>query len=97
MSRWHPSSATKATLDAAEDYAAIAEDAGMTPSELAIAFCRSRRFVESNGSVIVGATTMDQLRENLRQFDGSPVELDDDLLARIDEVHMRCRDPCCSL
>eukprot|EP00584_Thalassiosira_punctigera_P009220 CAMPEP_0172534980 /NCGR_PEP_ID=MMETSP1067-20121228/7171_1 /TAXON_ID=265564 ORGANISM="Thalassiosira punctigera, Strain Tpunct2005C2" /NCGR_SAMPLE_ID=MMETSP1067 /ASSEMBLY_ACC=CAM_ASM_000444 /LENGTH=434 /DNA_ID=CAMNT_0013319863 /DNA_START=8 /DNA_END=1312 /DNA_ORIENTATION=+ len=98
MQRWHPSSASQATLDATEQYAQIALDAGMTPSELAIAFVRSRKFVEKNGSVIVGATTMEQLEQNLAPFDhGAAVELDEKVLAKIDEVHMKCRDPCCSL
>ncbi|KAL7475169.1 hypothetical protein ACHAW6_001093 [Cyclotella cf. meneghiniana] len=97
MRRWHPSSATRSTLDATEEYARIAEEAGMTPAELAIAFVRSRRFVKENGSVIVGATTMEQLKENLRPFDGKDVELNDEILARINEVHLRCRDPSCSL
>ena len=88
----------QATLDATEQYAQIALDAGMTPSELAIAFVRSRKFVEKNGSVIVGATTMEQLEQNLAPFDhGAAVELDEKVLAKIDEVHMKCRDPCCSL
>jgi len=98
MKRWHPSSASTGTLDASEQYAQIAQDAGMTPSELAIAFVRSRKFVEKNGSVIVGATTMEQLKENLAPFvDGVAVELDEEILARIDEVHMKSRDPCCKL
>ena len=97
MMRWAPTTARQATLDAAEDYAAIAKEAGMTPSELAIAFIRSREFVRKGGSVIVGATTFEQLKENLSPFDGSDVKLDEDLLAKIDEVHMKCKDPCCSL
>jgi len=97
MARWHPSSASKATLDATEEYTKIANEAGLTPSELAIAFVRSRKFVE-NGSIIVGATTMDQLKENLSPFvDGKKVELDKEVLMKIDAVHMACRDPCCSL
>lgn len=70
MKRWHPASASKSTLDATEDYTTIAKDAGMTPSELAIAFVRSRsrQFVEKSGSLIVGATSMEQLKENLAPF-----------------------------
>jgi len=97
MTRWSPKTASEATLAATEGYAKIAEEAGMTPAELAIAFIRTRKFVADNGSVIVGATTMEQLEENLAPFDGSPMELDEDVLARIDEIHMKCRDPCCSL
>lgn len=97
MSRWNPMSASSSTLDATEEYARIAEEAGMTPSQLAIAFVRSRRFVKDNGSVIIGATTLEQLKENLSPFDGKDVEIDENILKRIDNVHMRCRDPSCSL
>ena len=97
MRRWHPMSASQATLDATEEYAQIAQEAGMTPSQLAIAFVRSRKFVKDNGSVIVGATTLEQLKENLSPFDRKDVEIDDEILNKIDEVHMRCRDPSCSL
>jgi aryl-alcohol dehydrogenase-like predicted oxidoreductase len=97
MRRWHPASASQSTLDATEEYAKIAEDAGMTPSELAIAFVRSRRFVKDNGSVIVGATTLEQLKENMGQFDGKDVSIIDEILEKIDEIHLRCRDPSCSL
>ena len=97
MRRWHPMTASQATLDATEEYAIIAQEAGMTPSQLAIAFVRSRQFVKNNGSVIVGATTLEQLQENLSPFDGNDVQIDEDALKKIDEVHMKCRDPSCSL
>ena len=97
MRRWHPMTASQATLDATEEYANIAQEAGMTPSQLAIAFVRSRQFVKSNGSVIVGATTLEQLKENLSPFNGNDVQIDEDSLKKIDEVHMKCRDPSCSL
>jgi len=96
MQRWSPSTASQPTLDATEEYARIANEVGMTPSQLAIAFVRSREFVSRNGSTIVGATTMEQLEENLAPF-GQEAELDDEILAKINEVHMKCRDPCCSL
>lgn len=97
MSRWSPSTASEATIYAANEYARIAEEAGMTPAELSIAFCRTRRFISDAGSVIVGATTMDQLKENLSPFDGNIATLNEDVLAAINEVHMKCRDPSCSL
>lgn len=97
MSRWSPATARAETIEAANEYAKIAEEAGMTPSELAVAFARTRPFISEYGSVIVGATTMDQLKENLAPFDGKPVELSDDIVERINEVHMKCRDPSCSL
>ena len=96
MSRWSPATARPETLAAVEDYAKIAEDCGMSPSELAIAFARSRKFIASHGSTIVGATTLDQLKENLNPFERE-VGLDDEVMGAINEVHMKCRDPSCSL
>jgi len=83
-------------LLAVDEYSRIAEEAGLTPSQLAVAFRRSRKFIANSGSVIVGATTVEQLKENMEPFD-TPVELSEDVLAKIDEVHLRCRDPCCTL
>jgi len=102
MSRWSPSSASQLTLDATSEYAKIATECGLTPSELAIAFVRTRQFVADNGSIIVGATTMEQLKENLNPFLGEEKTndlkiLSDDVIEAIDKVHMKCRDPSCSL
>jgi aryl-alcohol dehydrogenase-like predicted oxidoreductase len=96
MTRWNPKTTNTMTLDATEKYAEIASDAGLTPSQLAIGFVRSREFVKKNGSVILGATTMEQLKENLAPFEND-IMLDEEVLARIDEVHLTSRDPCCSL
>ena len=41
-------------------------------------------------SVIIGATTMEQLKENIAAFD---VDLDADTLAKIDAVHLAHRNP----
>lgn len=97
MSRWSPQTASRPTIEAADEYARLAEEAGMSPVELSIAFCRSRRFISDNGSTIVGAVTMDQLKENLKPFDGSAPEIDVDLMAAINEIHMKSRSPSCSL
>ena len=96
MSRWSPASATSQTLNAVEQYNEIAQKAGMTPAELAVAFCRSRRFISDAGSTIVGATTMQQLKENLDPFN-RPVALSDDVMDAINEVHAQCPSPSCSL
>lgn len=72
---------------AAERYAAIAADCGLTPAQLAYAWAASRPFV---GSTIVGATSLAQLSDNLR-FTG--VELGQDVLDAIDQVHLHRRNP----
>jgi len=97
MSRWSPQTALEQTINAVDDYSKLAEEAGMSPTELSIAFCRTRRFISDNGSTIVGAVTMEQLKENLAPFDGNIPEIDDDLMAAINAIHMKCRDPSCSL
>jgi aryl-alcohol dehydrogenase-like predicted oxidoreductase len=73
--------------EAAAAYAELARRAGLTPAGLALAFVRSRWF---NASTIIGATTLDQLRENL---DSVGLTLDADTLAAIEQVHNRYPNP----
>jgi aryl-alcohol dehydrogenase (NADP+) len=54
---------------------------------LALGFVRSRWFVTST---IIGATTMEQLKENLSSVE---VTLDKDILAEIDAVHAQYPNP----
>jgi aryl-alcohol dehydrogenase-like predicted oxidoreductase len=82
---------TPAAVDAVDRYAAIASARGMSVATLALAWCRSRWFV---ASTIVGATDMDQLKENLDAF---TVTLDEGTLKAIDEVHIANKDPVLSL
>lgn len=97
MKRWSPASASPETLRAVDEYVKIAqEQANLTPSQLAIAFVRSRRFVSDAGSVIVGATTLDQLKENLEIFNDEAL-LDPEVVDAINAIHMKCPDPSCSL
>jgi aryl-alcohol dehydrogenase-like predicted oxidoreductase len=72
---------------ASQEYVRIAHDAGLTPATLALAFVRSRWFTTS---VIVGATSLDQLQENL---DSSEITLSPEVLARIEDVHGRYPSP----
>jgi aryl-alcohol dehydrogenase-like predicted oxidoreductase len=73
--------------EAVAEYCAIADRHGLSPAQLALAFCESRWFV---ASTIIGATTMDQLKENIDAFD---VTLSDECLHDIAEVYKRYRDP----
>ncbi|WP_018388104.1 aldo/keto reductase [Ancylobacter sp. FA202] len=74
--------------EAIEDYLAIARDAGLDPSQMAIAFCLTPEFVTS---VIIGATTMEQLAADIGAAD---VTLSPEVLARIDAVHQLRGNPC---
>ena len=73
--------------EAANAYAEIAHQAGMTPATLALAFVRSRWFASST---IIGATTMEQLKENI---DSARVTLSADTIKAIDVVHARYPNP----
>jgi aryl-alcohol dehydrogenase-like predicted oxidoreductase len=68
-------------------YVALADELGLSPAKLALAFVRSRWFV---ASTIIGATTRAQLEENLDSLHAS---LDGDALARIDAIHARYPNP----
>jgi aryl-alcohol dehydrogenase-like predicted oxidoreductase len=73
--------------EAVAAYAALAREHDLTPTQLALAFVRSRWFVKST---IIGATTDAQLEENVAAFD---VELSPEILARIDQIHARYPNP----
>ncbi len=60
----------------------------MAPTQLALAFVNSRPFLGSN---IIGATRMEQLRENIASLQTT---LSDDVLARIEAIHRRYPNPC---
>ena len=96
MARWHPKHAQPATLEAAEEYAAIAARADLSPTQLAILWCRTRPFV-AHGSVIVGATSLEQLKHNLDAFLLPAAAMSEEVEAEINAVHLRCRDPSSSL
>lgn len=68
-------------------YAAVAESFGLTPTQLALAFVRSRWFVSST---IIGATTCKQLQENLAAAD---IVMTKELQAAVAEVHARFTNP----
>lgn len=61
-------------------YQELAHSLGLTLTELAIAFVRHQKFVTST---IIGATTIDQLEENINAFE---VRLTDEVIAAIDAI-----------
>jgi aryl-alcohol dehydrogenase-like predicted oxidoreductase len=72
---------------ATQEYVRIAREAGLTPATMALAFARTRWFASS---VILGATTLEQLRENL---DSAEVMLSAEILERIETVHRLYPNP----
>ena len=75
------------TLVAARRYNALAREHGLTPTQLALAFCYGSWRV---ASTIIGVTTMAQLDDNLAAW-GTP--LSPELLAAIDRIRWELRDP----
>ena len=68
-------------------YVNLAKGHGLSPATMALAFVRSRWFV---ASTIIGATTLDQLKENI---DVVEVELPESVLDEIDAIHQRYPNP----
>ncbi|MEI9891693.1 MAG: NADP(H)-dependent aldo-keto reductase [Caulobacteraceae bacterium] len=73
---------------ATERYVALARQAGLDPSQMALAYVDSKAFVTST---IIGATTMAQLQTDVGAFD---VTLDPALVAEIEAVHIDSPNPC---
>ena len=81
-----PRFSTDTALDLTAKYQRLAEDNGMSVATLAQAFCKSQWYIPSS---IVGATRLEQLEENIDAFH---VELSEDVLAAIDELHNSNKD-----
>ena len=74
--------------NAIEKYVKLANKHGISPSTFANAFVNDRPFVTSN---IIGATTMDQLKENI---DSINITLSKDDLKEIEDIHLSDPNPC---
>lgn len=74
--------------EVASAYAKIAREQGLSLTHLTLAYASSRRFM---ASVLIGATTMEQLRENIASQE---VRLSTDALQQIEAVHRRYSNPC---
>ena len=72
---------------ATREYVRIAHEAGLTPATLALTFARTRWFTNS---VIIGATTQQQLAENLASCE---VNLTPEILEKIEAVHKLFPNP----
>ena len=74
-------------LRAARRYNALAREHGLTPTQLALAFCYTKWQV---ASTIIGVTSLAQLDENL---DALGTTLPEELLQALDVVRWEMRDP----
>lgn len=69
-------------------YVDLAKQCGYTPTQMALAFVNTRPFVTAN---IIGATSMQQLRENI---DSINVKLTEEVLEKIEQLHVSHPNPC---
>ncbi|GFR52902.1 hypothetical protein Agub_g15546 [Astrephomene gubernaculifera] len=76
-----------AVQEAVREYDRVAAKYGMSATELALAWCKSRWFVSST---IIGATSMEQLKENLAAFDK---DIPDECAADIQAIYKKYKDP----
>ena len=77
----------KKSFEATERYAKLADEAGLSLTELSLAFVNDRSFVTSN---IIGATTIEQLKENIATY---KVRLSDEIIEAIDEINEDIPNP----
>jgi aryl-alcohol dehydrogenase-like predicted oxidoreductase len=84
---WSPRYLRPAVQEATKRYAALARANGMTPTQLALAWCYSRWFI---ASTIVGATNLGQLEENIDAFD---VPLSDEVIKSVNAIHAEFTNP----
>ena len=85
FARYSSESCTEAT----KQYLKIAENNNLSLAQMSLAFVTQQPFVTSN---IIGATTMNQLKENIGSID---VELSEKVLSEINDVHNSIPNPAC--
>ena len=74
-------------MKAYDKYFELAKDLNLTMVQLAQSFVNSRPFVTSN---IIGATTMDQLKENINSIN---IKLSKEILSEINSVNEKIPNP----
>lgn len=72
---------------ATEQYAQLAEKHGLSLTQLALAFIKQQFFVSST---IIGATNLEQLKENIDAFE---IDLSPEILPEIEAIHIQQPNP----
>ncbi len=79
---------SQVALDATKAYVELAREFKLSPAQMSLAFVNSRKFVGSN---IIGATNLEQLKENIDSINTS---ISPELMVRLDELAQVYRLPC---
>lgn len=82
--RYSSKQGTKAT----QAYVQLALQYGISPTQMALAFVNTRPFLTAN---IVGATSLEQLKENIGSIN---VELSEEVIEKIEAIHQHQPNPC---
>jgi aryl-alcohol dehydrogenase-like predicted oxidoreductase len=75
------------SIEATERYYQIAQNYGISLTQMALAFVNQQPFLTSN---IIGATNLDQLQENIGSIE---LSLSKELLKEIEAVHSQIPNP----
>ena len=75
------------TEAAVELYFKICEKHNLNMTQMSIKFCEIQQFMTS---VIIGATTMGQLKENVESIN---IEFTDEMMDRVNEIHNNNPNP----
>ena len=73
--------------DATSKYFAVAKKYNISLCQMALAFVNTRPFITSN---IIGATTIEQLKENIESIN---ISLSDEIIDEIDSIHEDIPNP----
>ena len=84
---WFTRYSNENCLNAVKEYSRIADRHNISLTHLALAFVNTRPFVTSN---IIGATTMEQLKENIESIN---IDLSEEILEEVNEVHSSQPNP----
>lgn len=76
--------------EATIEYLELAKKHGLTPVQLALGFARDRPFMTSS---IIGATSVDQLKEDIDAYLTTERPLPPEVMADIENTFKRYRDP----
>lgn len=79
---------TEQGIAATEAYVALAQQYGLSPAQMALAYVNQRPFVAAN---IIGATSLEQLQENLGSL---TLELSAELLEQLEALGRQYSNPC---
>ncbi len=75
-------------IEATRAYVKLARDHGLSPTQMSLAFINSRPFLGAN---IIGASTLEQLKENIESIQ---LSLTEDVINQIEAIHLQNPNPC---